>query len=214
MNACDISLYGIIDPTRTRGRPMGDLVKAACDGGMTLLQYRDKLADTRTMIENGRNILSALQGYNVPLLINDRVDVAMAVGASGVHVGQSDMHPSDARSILGPDAIIGLTIKSQENAKAAPVDEIDYACIGGVYATLSKDNRSSIGLDGWAAIASHFRTHMPQLPVGAIAGIDDTNLADVLSVGADGAAIISAIFMADDVEAATRSLKRIIEDHQ
>ncbi|MEP1206762.1 MAG: thiamine phosphate synthase [Rhizobiaceae bacterium] len=211
MNSCDISLYGIIDPHRTRARPLADLTRAAADGGITLLQYRDKDADTRTLIENATIIKRALENYNVPLLINDRVDVALAVDADGVHVGQSDMSPRDARRLLGARAIIGLTIKSVDNAKAAPLDLIDYACIGGVYSTLSKDNPSNIGLDGWRSIAGHFRETAPKLPVGAIAGIDASNLAAVLENGADGAAIISAIFMADDVAAATRELKLITD---
>lgn len=211
MNKCDISLYAIIDPERTRGRPLGDLVKSAADGGITLLQYRDKLSDTRSLISNAEIIKNALSSYSIPLLINDRVDVALAVEAEGVHVGQSDMAPADARRLLGADALIGLTIKSLENARAAPLDVIDYACIGGVFTTLSKDNPSNIGLQGWAQIADHFRQVAPNLPVGAIAGIDADNLASVLNNGADGAAIISAIFMADDVTGATKQLKSIIE---
>ena len=211
MNKCDISLYAIIDPERTRGRPLGDLVKSAADGGITLLQYRDKLSDTRSLISNAEIIKNALSSYSIPLLINDRVDVALAVEAEGVHVGQSDMAPADARRLLGADALIGLTIKSLENARAAPLDVIDYACIGGVFTTLSKDNPSNIGLQGWAQVADHFRQAAPNLPVGAIAGIDADNLASVLNNGADGAAIISAIFMADDVTGATKQLKSIIE---
>lgn len=210
MNPCDISLYAIIDPFRTRNRPLTDLTKAAADGGITLLQYRDKQADTRTLIDNAATIKRVLEPYQIPLLINDRVDVALAVGAEGVHVGQSDMKPVDARRLLGRDAIIGLTIKSIGNAEQAPLDLIDYACIGGVYTTLSKDNPDSIGLEGWATIASVFRQSSRDLPVGAIAGIDATNLGEVLQNGANGAAIISAIFMADDVEAATRKLKKIV----
>ncbi len=211
MNHCDISLYGIIDPQRTRGRPLADLTKQAADGGITLLQYRDKNADTRTLIDNAATISRALEPYQVPLLINDRVDVALVIEADGVHVGQSDMAPEDARRLLGPNAIIGLTIKSIENAQNAPPDVIDYACIGGVYSTLSKDNPSNIGLQGWQSIAAHFRQVAPQMPVGAIAGSDADNLEAVLRNGADGAAIISAIFMADDVTAAPSELKQITE---
>ncbi|MEE9314623.1 MAG: thiamine phosphate synthase [Rhizobiaceae bacterium] len=214
MNHCDVSLYAIIDPNRTQGRPLSEMVIAAAEGGITLLQYRDKLADTATLIANARIIKSALDPYNIPLLINDRVDVALASGADGVHVGQSDMAPTDARRLLGSEAIIGLTIKTEEHAISAPLDKIDYACIGGVYSTLSKDNPINIGLHGWREIALHFRQRAPQLPVGAIAGIDGSNLADVMENGADGAAIISAIFMADDVWVATRKLKAIIQDHQ
>jgi thiamine-phosphate pyrophosphorylase len=211
MNVCDISLYAILDPRRTRGRPLADMARAAADGGITLLQYRDKHSDTRTLVDNAAAIKSALAPYGIPLLINDRVDVAMAVDAAGVHVGQSDMKSRDARRLLGTKAIIGLTIKTTDHAINAPLDVIDYACIGGVYGTLSKDNPSEIGLNGWRDIARHFRHHAPHLPVGAIAGIDASNIASVLQNGADGAAIISAIFMADDVKTATRELKQMVE---
>ncbi|MGI9366203.1 MAG: thiamine phosphate synthase [Rhizobiaceae bacterium] len=210
MNPCDISLYAILDPHRTQGRPLTDMAKAAADGGITLLQYRDKEAGTRTMVKNAERIKRALDPYSIPLLVNDRVDVALAVEADGVHVGQSDMKPVDTRRLLGPNAIIGLTIKTVEHAQQAPLDLIDYACIGGVYSTLSKVNPGNIGLEGWASISSVFRQKCPTMPVGAIAGIDASNLQAVLENGADGAAIISAIFMADDVEAATRELKNIV----
>lgn len=209
---CDISLYAILDPARTRGRSLGELARQTAEGGTTLLQYRDKTADTRTLIDNARTIKAALKGYNVPVLMNDRIDVALAAELDGVHVGQSDMHVSDARRLLGPDAIIGLTIKNIGHAKAAPIELLDYACAGGIYTTLSKDNPSNIGLEGWAKIAAHFRDVAPSFPVGGIAGIDETNLADVIKNGADGAAIISAIFMADDVTAATRRLSHILRE--
>lgn len=209
---CDISLYAILDPARVRGRPLGEMAQQAAIGGATLLQYRDKTSDTRTLIDNARIIKGALHDIDVPVLMNDRIDVALAADLDGVHVGQSDMHPSDARKLLGDNAIIGLTIKNMDHARAAPIDVLDYVCAGGIYTTLSKKNPSNIGLDGWAAIAAHFRKTVPGLPVGGIAGIDETNLADVIANGADGAAIISAIFMADDVAGATRRLSDIIKE--
>ncbi|MDD9910868.1 MAG: thiamine phosphate synthase [Ahrensia sp.] len=214
MTTCDISLYAILDPARTRDRPLAQMASAAARGGATILQYRDKSADTRTLIDNARTIREALAPYDIPLLINDRVDVALAVGAAGVHVGQCDMAPLDARRLLGDDAIIGLTIKTQDHARAAPTELLDYVCIGGVFDTLSKENRQSIGLDGWRDVAQHFRTAAPKMPVGAIAGIDADNVVSVLDAGADGVAIISAIFMADDVEAATRHLRKAVEEAQ
>ncbi len=207
MNTCDITLYGILDPNRSKSRNLAELALAAVRGGATILQYRDKNAPVRVMIEQAQAIKQALDGSGIPLLINDRVDVVQASGADGVHVGQDDMRAEDARKILGPDAIIGLTIKSAAHAKAAPVDVLDYVCIGGVYDTLSKDNPHSIGIDGWQQIAKYFRKHVSRLPVGAIAGIDQQNIADVIEAGANGAAIISALFMADDVEAAAKGLR-------
>lgn len=207
---CDISLYAIIDPRRTRGRDLGELVRAAARGGATIFQYRDKEADTRTLVENARMLVAALEPFGVPLLVNDRVDVALAAGAQGVHVGQTDMTPADVRSLIRGDMIVGLTIKNAEQARSAPIDLIDYACIGGVYDTLSKDNPSAIGIDGWQAAAAPLRERKPDLPIGAIAGIDSANAGGILKAGADGIAVISSIFMADDVEAAAAELAAII----
>ena len=210
MTKFDITLYGILDPNRSQGRSLAELAIAAVKGGTTILQYRDKHASIRQLIETAREIKSAIAGTGVPLLINDRVDAAMAIGADGVHIGQDDMSAQDARQLLGPDAIIGLTIKTEAHAKVAPVELLDYVCIGGVYDTLSKDNPVSIGIDGWQTIASHFRELSPNLPVGAIAGIDVANVEEVIRAGADGVAIISALFMADDIESISQELMKKI----
>ncbi len=211
MNACDISLYAILDPSRIRGRPLAELAQAAARGGATLLQYRDKHAETRELVNKAMQIREALEPFNVPLIINDRVDVALAVGAQGVHVGQDDMVPADVRRLMGADAIVGLSNKTIDHAQAAPLELLDYVFVGGVFETQSKDNKTALGIAGWQKIAARFRAKNPGMPVGAIAGIDQTNLAPVMAAGADGVAVISAIFMADDVETATRDLKSIIE---
>ncbi len=212
MNPVDVSLYGILDPERSLGRPLAQLAAAAVQGGATLLQLRDKVGDTRRMVDSTRAIRAAIAGSGVPLLVNDRVDVALAAEAEGVHLGQDDMAIADARRLLGPDAIIGLSVKTPEEAAAAPVDLIDYACIGGVFDTASKDNPTSIGVAGWVERAGILRARAPQMPVGAIAGIDATNTASQIVAGADGVAIISALFMAPDVAAATRELAAIIAE--
>jgi thiamine-phosphate pyrophosphorylase len=143
----------------------------------------------------------------VPLLINDRVDVALAVGCAGVHVGAEDMPAADARRLLGADAIVGCTVRSAEEADF-PAAMIDYVSVGGVFATPSKHNpEPPIGLDGLRALIRR----LPKLPVCAIAGIDHRNAADVIAAGADGVAVISDIFMADDVVAATRRLRGIVD---
>ena len=208
----DIRLYAILDPARSGDRDLPTLARAAAKGGATILQYRDKTAPTRVLVENARAIRAALEGSDVPFLVNDRVDVALASGADGVHVGQDDMAAEDARALLGPDRIVGLTIKTQAHAKSAPLSALDYVCIGGVFETASKENPTAIGLEGWARVAQHFREHAPQLPVGAIAGIDASNAAAVMRAGADGVAVISALFTADDVEAATRALRDTLEN--
>jgi thiamine-phosphate pyrophosphorylase len=212
MNRCDISLYGILDPERSRGRSLAELARLSVAGGVSLLQLRDKYGATRRMVETAREIKAAIRGLGVPLLVNDRVDVAMAAGADGVHLGQEDMAAEDARRLLGRDAIIGLTIKTIADVEAAPVSLIDYACIGGVFDTQSKANPDAIGIAGWQACAGLMRIRAPGLPIGAIAGIDEANAADVMRAGADGVAIISALYMADDVEAASRRLSKVVRE--
>ena len=211
MNRVDLRLYGILDPERARGRPLPDLARAAAAGGCTLLQYRDKHAGGRTLVETARALKAALAGTGVPLLVNDRVDVALAAGADGVHLGQSDMHPADARRLLGREAIVGLTLKTPAHADEMYRMAVDYACIGGVFATVSKDNPDPpIGLDGLARVA--FRARLAaSVPVGAIAGIDAANAASVIASGVDGVAVISALFMADDTAAAARRLRTSVD---
>ena len=212
MNRCDISLYGILDPERSRGRSLAELARLSVAGGVSLLQLRDKHGATRRMVETALAIKAAIRGMGVPLLVNDRVDVAMAAGADGVHLGQEDMAAEDARRLLGQDAIIGLTIKTIADVEAAPVSLIDYACIGGVFDTQSKANPDAIGIAGWQACAGLMRIRAPGLPIGAIAGIDEANAADVMRAGADGVAIISALYMADDVEVASRRLSKVVRE--
>ena len=145
----DVRLNAIVDPERANGRPLVDLTRMVVAGGATLIQLRDKHGATRQMIEEARAIKAALAGTGVALVVNDRVDVAQIAGADGVHVGQEDMRVEDARWLLGPNAIIGLSVKTVALANAAPLEHLDYVGVGGVYATTSKDNPDKpIGVDG------------------------------------------------------------------
>jgi thiamine-phosphate pyrophosphorylase len=208
----DLRVYALVDPEHAGGHALDDLARLIVQGGATLVQLRDKRSETRRMIEHARAIKAALAPFNVPLLINDRVDVALACGADGVHVGQSDMAVDDARRLLGPDAIIGLSIKTTAQAEAAPVDVLDYVGVGGVFATTSKDNTSaSIGAAGLARIADVLRRRAPGFPVCGIAGIDAGNAAEVIAAGADGVAVISALSLKRDPQAAARELRRIVD---
>ncbi len=210
MNPVDLRLYGILGPVNGRGRDLGALVAEAVAGGCTLIQLRDKLSPTRAMVERARSLKAALAGTGVPLLINDRVDVALAAGADGVHMGQDDMDPRDARAILGDRAILGLTLKTPAHAQAMRGLPVDYGCIGGVFATTSKDNpEPPIGLDGLARVVAAGRD--AGVPLGAIAGIDAGNAAHVIGAGADGVAVISALFDAGDPAGAARRLRGIVD---
>ncbi len=208
----DLRLYGVLDPSRTRGRDPVDLVAAAAAGGITLLQLRDKEACTRDLVALARATAAALAASGVPLLINDRVDVALAAGAAGVHVGLTDMAPADARRLLGPQALLGITIHHVHEAAAVPPGVADYAGLGPVYATASKNpGEPPLGPDGLARLIQGVHQFHPGLPVCGIAGIDHGNAAAVIRAGADGIAVISNIFMADDVKAAARRLRAVVD---
>ncbi len=208
----DLRLYAIVDPEHAGGRSLPDLAKLVAAGGATLVQLRDKKSDTRAMIDSARAVKAALAPFHVPLLINDRVDVALAAGADGVHVGQTDMAPEDARRLLGPEAIIGLSIKSVALAEAAPIELIDYVGIGGVYATTSKDNPNPpIGVDGLRRIVDVFRRRDPKFPSCAIAGINAANAGATIAAGADGVSVISALSLAPDPTVAATTMRALVD---
>jgi thiamine-phosphate pyrophosphorylase len=206
----DLRLYAIVDPEVSGGHDLADLCRAFAAGGVTLVQLRDKLSDTREMIETARAIKAALSP--VPLLINDRVDVALAIGADGVHIGWDDMAPEDARRLLGPDAIIGLTINSPQRADATALDLIDYAGIGGVYGTTSKATKNApIGLAGLARVIEALHRRKPGFPTCGIAGINASNAGPVIEAGADGVSAISALSLAPDPRAAAAEMLRVVD---
>lgn len=208
----DPRLNAIIDPERAGGHDLLDLTRAVATGGATLVQLRDKKSDTRAMVEEARAIKAALAPFNVVFVVNDRVDVALASAAHGVHIGPDDMAPEDARRLLGPDAIIGLSVKTVAAANATPVNLIDYAGVGGVYATLSKEQKSPpIGTDGFARVAGVLRRRASNLPIVGIAGIDAGNAAMVIAAGADGVAVISALSDSRNPAAAARTLREIVD---
>jgi thiamine-phosphate pyrophosphorylase len=216
MMRVDLRLNAIVDPERAGGRALADLARLCAEGGATLVQLRDKQNDTRTLIDEARAIKQALAPFRVPFVINDRVDVALAAGADGVHVGQDDMAPEDARRLLGPAAIIGLSIKNVGEAEAAPIALVDYVGSGGVYATLSKQQKNPpLGPEGLARIIGVLRRRAQEsgkaLPVCGIAGIDAGNAAPVIAAGADGVAVISALSLAPDPAAAARALRQIVD---
>ena len=208
----DLRLNAIIDPERAGGHDLVDLARRVAEGGATLVQLRDKRSETRAMVKEARAIKAALAPFRVPFVVNDRVDVALAAHADGVHIGPDDMAVDDARRLLGPNAIIGLSIKTVAEAEAAPVELIDYAGIGGVHATLSKEQKSApIGTEGFARVAGVLRRRAPKLPLCGIAGIDAGNAAAVIGAGADGIAVISALSLTPDPAAAARALREIVD---
>lgn len=209
----DLRLYLLVDPEQCGGRDaLADIAAAGARGGVTLVQYRDKHAETGVFVSTARAVHAALRGSGVPLLINDRADVALACSAEGVHLGQHDLSPRDARRMLGPRAIVGLTVKSEHDAQDCLDHVVDYACIGGVFATASKDNPDPpIGLAGLATRVGIFKARGSALPLGGIAGIDDRNAASVVGAGVDGVAVMSAITRAADSERASRILRQVVD---
>jgi thiamine-phosphate pyrophosphorylase len=212
----DLRLNAIVDPERAGGHDLAHLARLCAQGGATLIQLRDKQSETRALVDEARAIKKALAPFGVPFVVNDRVDVALAVGADGVHLGQDDMAVEDARRLLGPGAIVGLSVKNVREAEAAPVALIDYVGSGGIYVTLSKQQKNSpIGPEGLARIIGVLRGRAQQeqkkLPVCGIAGIDASNAGAVIAAGADGVAVISALSLAPDPAQAARGLRQVVD---
>jgi thiamine-phosphate pyrophosphorylase len=207
----DLRLYAIVDPEQSGGHPLPELARMVAAGGATLIQLRDKKSSLRDMIALARAVKHALPPH-VPLIINDRVDVALESGADGVHLGQDDVNVVEARERLGPMPFIGLTVQTLDHARAAPLAIIDYVGIGGVYATSSKNNpRPPIGTAGLRKIIDVFRHRIGNFPACAIAGITAANAAEVIAAGADGVSVISALSRVPDPTAAARDLRAVID---
>ena len=207
--ALDLSLYLVAGSDVTGGRRLEDVVAAAVRGGVTLVQLREKTLPDAEIVELARALKGLLGPAGVPLIINDRAEVARAAGADGVHLGQGDPGAGRAREILGPDAVIGVSAGTR--AEAARVDKAlaDYVGVGPLYATPTKpDAGPPIGISGLTAL----HAALAPLPVVAIGGIGAGNAAEVMASGAaDGIAVVSAICGADDPQAAARALRREIE---
>jgi thiamine-phosphate pyrophosphorylase len=205
--ATRLRVYLVADPTATRARPLDAIVADAVRGGATLVQLRVKAPATRPFVEQARALVALLRPLGVPLVINDRVDVALAVGADGVHVGQEDMPAEDVRRLLGASAIVGVSTTSAVQLRAVDPRVADYVGIGPVFPTGSKADASTpLALDGLAALC-----RASTLPVVAIGGITVENARAVIECGAAGVSVISAICAAPDPAAAARALRAAVE---
>jgi thiamine-phosphate pyrophosphorylase len=205
--AFDPTLYLVTDPGLVGTRPLAEVVAAAVSGGVTLVQLRDKEAGGRTLLETARALQALLAPLGVPLIVNDRVDVAVAAGAAGCHVGQSDLPAAAARALLGPEAILGVSLDRVDQIDAVDPEIVDYVAHGPLAATATKpDAGAPVGAAGLAAVRARTR-----LPLVAIGGIDARNAGAAVRAGADGIAVVSAIVAAADPEAASREVLRAIE---
>ena len=206
MKRNQLRLYLVTDRALAGGREIEDIVRESVEGGATMVQLREKDIDTRDFIELALRLKKVVAPYGVPLIINDRVDVALASDADGVHIGQSDMPYAMARRILGPDKIIGLSVENFAQIEEANSLDVDYIGVSPVFATPTKtDTAAPFGLEGLRR-AVEMSVH----PTVAIGGMNASTAADVISTGTDGIAVVSAIVCAASPRKASEELLEII----
>ena len=200
-----LRLYLVTDQQALRGRSLTDVVMQAVLGGVTCVQLREKTASTRDFVALACALKALMQPHSVPLVINDRIDVALACGAQGVHLGQSDMPPALARQLLPPEVFIGLSVESLDDVRRAAGQPVDYLGVSPVFATPTKtDTAPPWGLAGLRQVRAN-----SDLPLVAIGGIHLQKALDVLHAGADGLAVVSAICSADDPRAAAQTFRAL-----
>lgn len=202
-----LKVYLVTDARLARGRDLLEVVSAALAGGVTAVQLREKEASTLAQVELGRALRRLTREAGALLIVNDRVDVAVAIEADGVHLGQDDLPVDVARRILGPEAIVGGSAGNAAELAVSLAAGVDYLGVGPIYQTASKaDAGAAIGPSGLAAIRA-----ATSLPIVGIGALNAANVAAVIQSGADGAAVISAIVSADDVRGAARQLRDAVE---
>lgn len=199
-------LYLVTDRGLSQGRPLEEVILQAVQGGVSIVQLREKEASTRFFIEEAQRVKQLLAPFHVPLIINDRVDVALAVEADGVHIGQNDMPYPLARRLLGPRAIIGLSVETMDQVLEAEAYDVDYLGVSPIFPTPTKtDTLGAWGLEGLAEVRRVSRHRLV-----AIGGLNASNAAEVIRAGADGIAVVSAICAAPDPRRAAEDLARVI----
>ncbi len=206
----DLSLYLVTDPILSGGRDLSWIVSEAVAGGVTMVQIREKDAPTSEFVERARQIKAALAPYNIAVVSNDRVDVALAADLDGVHIGQSDMRYADARRLLGEERIIGLSVESMEQVVAANDLDVDYIGISPLYATPTKDDTAEpFGLEGCrrAVELSRHRTV-------AIGGLNLGTIGEAMEQGIEGVAVVSAIVAAAEPREASTELMNLIKKYR
>ena len=200
-------VYLVTDRRLCLGRPLEEVVLQAVRGGAAYVQLREKEITTREFIEEAQAIKKILSPYHVPLIVNDRVDVALASRAEGVHLGQKDMPYKIARRLMGEKALIGLSVETWQDVEEAQKYDLDYIGVSPVFATPTKtDTKKPWGLDGLRRVRS-----LSRHPLVAIGGINDETAESVVLAGAKCLAVVSAVCSSDDPEAATRRIKAVID---
>lgn len=204
----DLSLYLITDRTHISLEKFFNIIQEAIEGGVTLIQLREKNTSFQEVCTLGTQLLSLLKPYGIPLIINDHIDVALAIGAAGVHLGQSDANVDSAKRLLGSTAIIGLSIETLQQAKDAENQEVDYIAASPVFATLTKtDCKDGWGIEGLKSLCS-----LSSHPVVAIGGIHEGTIDSVLECKVAGVAVVSAIFQSLTPKIKAATLKKKMEE--
>ncbi|PRR82356.1 thiamine phosphate synthase [Clostridium vincentii] len=202
MNNIDYKLYLVTDRDVLKGRNLGKAVEDSILGGATIVQLREKDVTSREFYEIAQSIKAITDKHNVPLIINDRLDIAFAVDASGIHIGQSDMPCNIAREVLGKDKLIGVSVHTLEEALDAEKDGADYLGCGAMFSTSTKKDATDVSYDQLKEIKAKVK-----IPVVAIGGINERNLVQLEGTNIDGVAIISAILGKENIKEATKKLK-------
>lgn len=199
----DLSVYLVLDPDLCGGaQGMIDTTRAAVQNGATCVQLRAPHWKKRALVECGRELKKVLRGFNVPLIINDHADVCLAVDAEGFHVGQDDLSAQDARTIIGPDKVLGLSVSNAEELAAVDTSLVDHLGIGPIFSTSTKmDAGAALGIDGFAELAAR-----KPCPAVAIGSVKVPIVGDLIRAGADGVAVVSAICGQPDPGSATKKL--------
>ncbi len=203
----DYSLYLCTDRGLMTSPTIEESVELAIKGGVTVVQLREKDCSSRAFYDLALRVKAITRRFNVPLIINDRVDIALAVDADGVHVGQSDLPCAAVRAMMGPDKIVGVSASSLEEALQAQRDGADYLGVGAMYATSTKDDAKIVSMDELKAIRQAV-----QLPMVVIGGINARTIPNFKGMGVEGIAVVSAIVAQQDVEGAARALLKLWKD--
>ena len=202
-------LYVIIDPQQTAGRAAVEVARQALVGGASMLQWRDKARDKGEQLADARAIAGLCRQRGALFIVNDHVDLALACGADGVHLGQKDLPPAAVRPFLPPDFVIGVSTNNAHEAREAQAEGASYVAVGSIFPTTSKDVTRSASPERLHEVKSAV-----DVPVVAIGGVNESNVDRVLAAGADAVAVISAVAMADDVRSAAERLAKRIAAHR
>ncbi|MDE7171440.1 MAG: thiamine phosphate synthase [Oscillospiraceae bacterium] len=200
-------LYAVTDRAWTKGQTLSQQVEQALKGGVTCVQLREKDMDNTEFLQEAREILSLCRQYQVPFIVNDNVEVAIACGADGTHVGQEDMAAGEVRRRIGEDMILGVSVHTVEEAREAVRNGADYLGLGAVFPTSTKTDVDQMPNETLRAICDAV-----DVPIVAIGGINLSNIGKLAGSGVDGVALVSAIFSVADIEAACRELRKLSEE--